>query len=61
MDANRMDLVPSAVQNHMQQLKKAGALACKLTGSGSGGYVLSLWNEKPTSAELTSELIPVFL
>ncbi len=55
------DLVPSAVQNHMQQLKKAGALACKLTGSGSGGYVLSLWNEKPTSAELTSELIPVFL
>lgn len=55
------DLVPSAVQSHMQQLKKAGALACKLTGSGSGGYVLSLWNEKPTSPELTSELIPVFL
>lgn len=55
------DLVPSTVQTHMQQLKNAGALACKLTGSGSGGYVLSLWNEKPTSAELTSELIPVFL
>lgn len=55
------DLVPSAVEQHMQKLKNAGALACKLTGSGSGGYVLSLWNDKPTSSELTAELIPVFL
>lgn len=55
------DLVPSAVQTHMDRLKKAGALACKLTGSGSGGYVLSLWSEKPVESELAAELIPVFL
>lgn len=53
------DLVPAPVEQHMQKLKNAGALACKLTGSGSGGYVLSLWNEKPTSPELAAELIPV--
>lgn len=55
------DLVPSIVEQHMQKLKKAGALACKLTGSGSGGYVLSLWKQKPTEPELNAELIPVFL
>ena len=34
------------LQHHIQQLKTAGALAVKPTGSGRGGYVLSLW-EKP--------------
>lgn len=55
------DLVPAVVEQHMQKLKKAGALACKLTGSGSGGYVLSLWREVPTVPELDMELIPVFI
>ena len=55
------DLVPTAVEQHVTKLKKAGALACKLTGSGGGGYVLSLWNQKPTEPELNSELIPVFI
>ncbi|MES2803354.1 MAG: hypothetical protein V4654_12740 [Bdellovibrionota bacterium] len=55
------DLVPAIVEQHMNKLKKAGALACKLTGSGSGGYVLSLWSQKPTESELNSELIPVFI
>lgn len=57
-------LVPTAVEQHIHKLKKAGALACKLTGSGNGGYVLSLWSEKPTAEQLTpelaAELIPVF-
>jgi mevalonate kinase len=54
-------LVPTNVNEHMQKLKQAGALACKLTGSGSGGYVLSLWSEKPKDSDLNNELIPVFL
>lgn len=54
------DLVPTAVEQHIDQLKKSGALACKLTGSGGGGYVLSLWTQKPNESELNFELIPVF-
>lgn len=53
-------LVPSAVEQHIQKLKKAGAKACKLTGSGNGGYVLSLWSTQPNPAEIDVELIPVF-
>lgn len=40
-------LVSSSLKTHIQKLKQAGALACKPTGSGLGGYVLSLWNQKP--------------
>ncbi len=40
-------LVPAALANHMQQLRNAGAIAVKPTGSGGGGYVLSLWASKP--------------
>jgi mevalonate kinase len=32
---------------HIQSLRAAGAAAAKPTGSGGGGYVLSLWNEDP--------------
>lgn len=32
---------------HIQWLKKSGAVAVKPTGSGGGGYVLALWKEKP--------------
>lgn len=41
-------LVSPALGDHLALLEKAGALAVKPTGSGLGGYVLSLWNEKPS-------------
>lgn len=34
------------LQQHMQSLKDQGAIAVKPTGSGGGGYVLSLWAQK---------------
>lgn len=42
---------------HIQLLRDKGAVAVKPTGSGGGGYVLSLWSQEPP-AELKSELIP---
>ena len=40
---------------HMKQLEQRGALAVKPTGSGNGGFVLSLWDKS-----IPSDLIPVF-
>ena len=40
-------------------LKEQGALAVKPTGSGGGGYVLSLWQDMPP-ARLRNNLIPAF-
>lgn len=40
-------LETQALSEHMKQLMHAGALAVKPTGSGGGGYVLSLWNHPP--------------
>lgn len=42
---------------HQKKLMEAGAIATKPTGSGGGGYVLSLWNQEPP-AELINDLIP---
>lgn len=42
---------------HIAWLRKAGAVAVKPTGSGGGGYVLSLWKQEP-AAEVLKELIP---
>ncbi|KHD89969.1 MAG: membrane protein [Bdellovibrio sp. ArHS] len=42
---------------HIQWLKEKGALAVKPTGSGGGGYVLSLWEQEP-AAEVLEKLIP---
>jgi mevalonate kinase len=50
-------LLDNEVNNHIQQLTEAGALACKPTGAGDGGYILSLWNKMP---ELPFEMIAVF-
>ncbi len=40
-------LVSESLQRHMSQLLDHGALAVKPTGSGGGGFVLSLWNKVP--------------
>ncbi|MGZ3695993.1 MAG: mevalonate kinase family protein [Bdellovibrionota bacterium] len=43
-------LIPFSVESQMKTLESAGASAVKPTGSGNGGYLLSLWNRKPESA-----------
>lgn len=40
-------LVNPALSEHLKLLTRAGSLAQKPTGSGLGGYVLSLWNKPP--------------
>ncbi len=42
---------------HVQWLRDQGALAVKPTGSGGGGFVLSLWDHEPP-AEIKKTLIP---
>lgn len=39
-------LINESLQQHMQTLRHQGALAVKPTGSGCGGYVISLWPPK---------------
>ena len=41
-------LIPHETSKHIEQLLQLGALACKPTGAGNGGYIISLW---PTSSE----------
>lgn len=43
-------LSEGAVSEHLNVLREAGAVAVKPTGSGGGGYVLSLWREEPPAA-----------
>jgi len=43
----RWGLTEGPLQSHMLQLLEAGALSVKPTGSGGGGYVLSLWRKPP--------------
>lgn len=45
-------LVSETLQQHMQSLLDAGALAVKPTGSGGGGYVVSLWDKAPPSSNI---------
>ncbi|MCE3010902.1 MAG: hypothetical protein LW875_09850 [Proteobacteria bacterium] len=51
-------LCTGAVKAHLDDLKDLGAKAVKLTGSGNGGYALSLWQEPPPDRVLQN-LIPV--
>lgn len=39
-------LITPAMQTHIDSLKNLGAIATKPTGSGGGGFVISLWKEK---------------
>jgi len=40
-------LVSESLEKHMQSLRHAGAIAVKPTGSGGGGFVVSLWEKQP--------------
>lgn len=50
-------LISESLQHHMQALRDAGALAVKPTGSGGGGYVVSLWKKPPP--KMVVELIEI--
>jgi mevalonate kinase len=49
-------LTEGAVAREMNLLMDQGALAVKPTGSGGGGYILSLWSQEP-SQSVRSRLI----
>lgn len=55
---DRWQLVPIEVKKHRKLLVDHGAKASKLTGSGGGGYVLSLWDIDPPQSIIKS-LIPL--
>ena len=46
---------------HLELLKKSGALAAKPTGSGQGGFVLSLWDKKPAVEGVNLQKLPLFV
>ncbi len=52
-------LTQGDVAEHIKMLRSSGAEAVKPTGSGGGGYILSLWQEPPP-AHLQSTLLSCF-
>ena len=50
-------LTDGVPKQHLEWLTDSGAEAVKPTGSGNGGYVLSLWRDEPP-AEVLKKLIP---
>lgn len=50
------DLIPTPVQKQMDELKSQGALAVKPTGSGAGGFLLSVWDQWPSDSRLIPAL-----
>lgn len=52
----RWGLSHGGLDQEVQRVLEAGALAAKPTGSGRGGYVLSLWKKDPPQ-----ELLPSFI
>jgi len=52
-------LCEGALDEHIKKLSREGAYSLKPTGSGGGGYVLSLW-QKPPPESITSDLLPLF-
>lgn len=55
----KWELVSKELERGMNQLREAGAMAVKPTGSGEGGFILSLWKEKPPES-IMEDLIPCF-
>jgi mevalonate kinase len=55
---DRWGLAEGHMKTHLQKLRSAGALAAKPTGSGGGGYALSLWKEIPPQ-EILVDMISV--
>ncbi|MCY4513040.1 MAG: hypothetical protein OXB86_05065 [Bdellovibrionales bacterium] len=53
------DLMSADLTEHINKLKSWGALAAKPTGSGEGGFVISLWEEAPPSHKGVN-FIPLF-
>ena len=53
-------LIGEDMRKHIQFLKKYGALAVKPTGSGSGGYVLSLWPTQTRPQTIPHKLLHAF-
>lgn len=53
----RWGLCDGPLRTHMRGLEEAGCLAVKPTGSGGGGYALSLWKNKPPAAMLEQMLL----
>ncbi len=53
------ELADGELGRHLSWLRESGAIAVKPTGSGGGGYALSLWRERP-AREIEDRLIPVF-
>jgi len=51
-------LTKGALGEHMSELLDNGALAVKPTGSGGGGFVLSLWDKTPSSTMLKQMIQP---
>lgn len=45
-------LITPALDQHMKDLRSRGAVAVKPTGSGGGGFVLSLWERKPEMTDI---------
>ncbi len=54
---NQWGLSGRNIHEHIDSLLEAGALAAKPTGSGDGGYVLSLWSSTPPE-NLLQHFIP---
>lgn len=54
-------LIEGSLASHIQGLKSAGAMACKPTGSGGGGFVLSLWGKDGPTKEMIekNQLLPL--
>lgn len=52
-------LTSGELGRHLEWLRESGAIAVKPTGSGGGGYALSLWRERP-AREIEDRLISVF-
>lgn len=51
-------LCEGELDQHIRELSRAGAFAAKPTGSGDGGYVLSLWQDEPPEY-LRKRMVPV--